>query len=164
MAGPPAPRRLSVLLAGSVLHSEGVGRRVDAAGIGPAAPAGVEGVDCRDLSWSQLEVEEVEVLGDPVWADGLWDGAAPVLDVPPENDLRWRFAVFGCEVDDGGVLEGTLWGLRICGAVDVDAADRRPGLRDDPVAGVGLPQIGLGEVRVHLDLVDSWDDVGAAHE
>ena len=47
-------------------------------------------------------------------------------------------------------------------AVEGDAADRRPRLGEDAVLGVGGLDVGLGEVGVHLDLVDRRDDASRA--
>src|SRR5690348_17339729 len=43
----------------------------DVLGLGTAAAAGVQTVDGRHLVGGELEVEDVEVLGDPVGAHGL---------------------------------------------------------------------------------------------
>jgi hypothetical protein len=57
------------------------------------------------------------------------------------------------------VLERVLDRARIGGAVPVDAAERGPRLRDDPVRGVEVAKRLLGEERVQLDLVDGRHDI-----
>ena len=54
-----------------------------------------------------------------------------------------------------------LTGLVAAGRVDEDAAERRRRLGEDAQLGVDLPESGLREVRVQLDLVDRRHDVGA---
>lgn len=49
-------------------------------------------------------------------------------------------------------------------AVEGDAADRRPRLREDPVLLAEGLDVGLGEVRVLLDLVDRGDDRGVVQQ
>src|SRR3954465_13580313 len=49
-------------------------------GVRAAAHALVQGVDRRDLLRAQREVEEVEVLGDPVRLDLLGDRAKAIFD------------------------------------------------------------------------------------
>jgi carbonic anhydrase/acetyltransferase-like protein (isoleucine patch superfamily) len=98
----------------------------------------------------ELEVEHVEVLGDPFGPYRLRDRGAAFLQVPADHHLRRGLAVGGGDRSDGRVVEGAGPGTAVAG----DAADRRPGLGEDAVAGVRGLHGRLGEVRVHLDLVD----------
>jgi hypothetical protein len=61
---------------------------VDVGGFGPAAYAGVERVDRGEFGVAQLEVEDVEVLGDALRAYGLWDCGSALLQVPAQHHLR----------------------------------------------------------------------------
>lgn len=59
------------------------------------------------------------------------------------------------------VLEG---GAGAVAAVAGDPADRGPGLGEDAVGAVGGLHVGLGEVGMHLDLVDCRGHVGPLQE
>src|SRR3954464_4568295 len=59
----------------------------DGVGLGPAAPAGFQAVEGGHLVGGELEVEDVDVLSDPLRLDGLGDDRAAVLDAPAEHDL-----------------------------------------------------------------------------
>ena len=67
------------------------------------------------------------------------------LDVPAQHHLGRRLAVAARRFGDHRVVEHAALG------------DRRPRLGGDPVLGVEGPQLVLGEVGVHLDLVDRRD-------
>src|SRR6187200_679756 len=129
-------------------------------GVGPAAHAGVQGIDRRDLLGLQREVEDPEVLRDAVRLDRLRDRTEPMLDVPAQDGLRRGLAVLGSELGDDRIGQRAA-GLIGAGHVDEDAAEWRPRLGNDAQLGVRLAQRGLREVRVQLDLVDRRHDVGA---
>src|SRR6185437_6660502 len=57
-----------------------------------AGLAVVEPVDRRDVGGLELEVEDLDVLADPLGRHRLREDDIPVLDVPAEDDLRDRFA------------------------------------------------------------------------
>src|SRR5690348_604897 len=59
----------------------------DAVGIGSAAHAGLERVDGGHLLGRQLEIEDIEVFGDPGRLDRLRDHRAALLRPPTEHDL-----------------------------------------------------------------------------
>src|ERR1700742_1807289 len=126
----------------------------DVTGLGAAAYAGVERVEGFEFAGGELEVEDGEVLGDPLGPHRLGDGAAAFLQVPADHDLGRSLAVGGGDRDDGGIVEGAFPAPAVAG----DAADRGPGLGEDPACGVGGQHGRLGEVRVHLDLVDRGND------
>src|SRR6478609_9110232 len=65
--------------------AEGLER--DVLGLGAAAPAGVEAGDGGELLGGELEVEDVEVLGDALGLGGLRDHRAAVLQAPAQHDL-----------------------------------------------------------------------------
>lgn len=100
-------------------------------------------------SWSAV-VEDVEVLRDPGRGDRLRDGLTALLQVPAQHDLRGRPGVCRRDLPDHRVLESAS-GCAV--SVEGDPADRRPRLGQDPLLGVDLEELGLPEVRVHLDLV-----------
>ena len=111
-------------------------------------------------SSGEVEVEDVEVLGDAVRLVRLRDGRAS-LQVPAQHDLG---GVLPCSLGDPAddrVLQGA--GV-LAVAVEGDAADRRPGLGQDAVLGVEGLHLGLLEVGVHLDLVDRRHDVGCLEQ
>src|SRR5947209_8225445 len=78
-AGPPAVSTWDV--------SERVRVWTVAAGL-----AAVEPVDRRDVGGLELEVENLDVLADPLGRHRLREDDVPVLDVPAKDDLRYRFA------------------------------------------------------------------------
>src|SRR5579863_6939750 len=71
----------------------------DVLGFGAAAHAGVEGREGGELVGGEFEVEYVEVLHDPLAANGLRDRTAAFMQVPADHDLCRGFAV---GVGDGG--------------------------------------------------------------
>lgn len=54
----------------------------------------IQAVQTRHILVGQGEVEDVDVLAAAAFANGLRNGYHPVLQIPTENDLRRRFAVF----------------------------------------------------------------------
>ena len=130
-------------------------------GLRPAAAAGVEPVDGGHLVGGELEVEDVEVLGDALGLGGLRDDRPSVLQAPAQHDLGGALAVRLGDLADHRVLEGA--GV-LAVAVEGDPADRRPGLREDAVLGAEGLDLRLDEVGVHLDLVDRRDDLGAVEQ
>ena len=103
----------------------------------------------------ELEVEDVEVLGDAVRLGRLRDDRAALLQVPAQHHLRRRLAVRLGDLADDRVLEGAAVAAV---AVEGDAADRRPRLGEDAVLGAERLDLALLEVGVHLDLVDRRHD------
>lgn len=75
-----------------------------------------------------FEVEDIEVLGDPLGPGGLRDRGVALLQVLAQHDLRGRLAVLTADFKECGVLEGTL----LPAAVGGDAADGRPRLGQMP--------------------------------
>ena len=63
-----------------------------------------------------------------------------MLHVPAKNDLRGCLAVLGGDVDDGRMLERILDGARVGRPVDVDTAERRPGLGGNSVHAMEIAQ------------------------
>jgi hypothetical protein len=104
----------------------------DAVGVRSAAHSGVERVDGCDLLAGELEVEDVEVLGDAGGLGRLRDRGAALLQVPAQHHLRGRLAVLARDLEQRRVVERAL----LATAVGGDAADGRPGLGDDAVLGV----------------------------
>src|ERR1700760_2594308 len=94
--GPELGARPSAELSTPKRHSstrdvrEGV--RVGAVAAGLAA---IEAVDRRDVGRLELEVEDLDVLADPLGRYRLREDDVPVLDVPAEDDLRHRLADAG---------------------------------------------------------------------
>ena len=123
----------------------------DCVWLGAAAAAGVEAVDRGELVGGQFEVEHVDVLCD---AAGVVDfGMTERPCCSPQRSITWAgvlpWAVAMSAIDR--VLEGAA-GATV--AVEGDAADRRPRLREDPAQGAELLHVSLLEVGVALDLVD----------
>src|SRR4051794_26447278 len=104
----------------------------DGLGLGAAAPPGVERVDRGELVASQLEVEDVDVLGDPPGLGRLRNDGATLLQMPAQHHLRRALAVRLGDLADNRVLQRAAV---IAVAVERDAADRRPRLRQDLMLG-----------------------------
>src|SRR4051812_19997746 len=118
--------RYSIVLGLRDRHAEGFQR--DRLGLRAAAAAGVQCVDLAELVAGQLEVEDVDVLGDAVRLGRLRDDRASVLDAPAEHHLGRGLAVrLGDLRDDGVPQRAGVLAL----AVEGDAADRRPRLGED---------------------------------
>src|SRR6478735_6320590 len=142
--------------AGSRLRNVAVeGFQGDGLGFGSATYTLIEGVDRRELVGGELEVEHVEVGSDALGVDRLRDRGASLLEVPTQHHLRRGLAVYGGDLADLRIVERRRAAVT---AIAGDATHRRPGLRQNPVLGVRLLRLGLGEVRVDLDLVDRGDD------
>src|SRR3954453_3806691 len=77
--------------------------QVDVGRLGAAADAGVECVDRREFVAAELEVENVEVLGDALGAHRLRDCRAALLDVPAQHHLRGCLSVRLADAEDGRV-------------------------------------------------------------
>src|SRR3954447_2159407 len=101
------------------LASEGLER--DGVGLRATAAAGIERVDRGHLVRGELEVEDVDVLGDAAGLGGLRDDRAPVLDAPAQHDLGGGLAVRRGDAADHSVLEGA--GV-LAIAIERDSADR----------------------------------------
>src|SRR3954462_12632113 len=111
--------RYSIALGLRDRPAEGLER--DRVGLRTAAAAGVERVDGGELVAGQLEVEDVDVLGDAVRLGRLGDDRAAVLQAPAQHDLGRCLAVGLGDLDDDRVLQGA--GV-LAVAVEGDAADR----------------------------------------
>src|SRR5947209_12355404 len=96
----------------------------------------------------QLEVEDVEIAGDPLGVTGPWDHDIAQLDAPPDQHLCGGATVLPGDGRDGGVVDQSA------------DCQRAVGLGDDIVPRVHRPELGLIEQRVQLDLVDRGGDVG----
>jgi MmyB-like transcription regulator ligand binding domain len=103
--------------------------------------------------WSGWGPPRTPVSSDPFGPDRLGDRGASFLQVPAEHHLSRGLAVARGDRGDDRVVEGAGPDPAVAG----DAADRRPGLGADAVDGVRGLHGRLGEVRVHLDLVDRGD-------
>src|SRR5919206_895607 len=160
---PPAPMTTTTcLLIGSGLRDVAPERLArDGVGLGAAALAGLQPVDGGHLVGVELEVEDVDVLGDALGLHGLGDDRAAVLGPPAEHDLGRRLAVRLRDAADHRILQRR--GVAAV-AVEGDAADRRPRLREDAVLLAEGLNVGLGEVGVLLDLVDGRDDRGVLEQ
>src|SRR3954447_5487212 len=130
-------------------------------GLRSTAPAGLEPVDRSDLVGRELEVDDVEVLRDPLRLGGLRDHRAALLDAPTQQHLRGRLAARLGDAGDDGILQGA--GV-LALAVEGDAADGGPGLVEDAVLAVEVLHLALLEVGVDLELVDPGHDVGAVEQ
>src|SRR6478609_6977635 len=65
-----------------------VGLEGDGVGLRPTSHSSLERIDRVDLLASELEVEDVEVLGDARGLDRLRNRGATLLQVPAEHHLR----------------------------------------------------------------------------
>jgi hypothetical protein len=104
----------------------------DAVRVRSAAHSGVERVDRGYLLARELEVEDVEVLGDAGGLGRLRDRGAGLLQVPAQHHLSGRLAVLARDLQQRRVLECALLAAPVGG----DAADGRPGMGQDAVLGV----------------------------
>ena len=77
----------------------------DGFGFGAAALLGVQGVDGRQLVGGELEVEDVDVLRDPVRLGRLRDDRAALLQVPAQHHLGGGLAVCLGDLLDDRVVE-----------------------------------------------------------
>jgi len=68
----------------------------------------VEGGNCLHFFSSQLEVENVDVLGETLWLRALWDCDAFALHSPAKADLSLGFIVFFGSVNDGFTKEARV--------------------------------------------------------
>jgi hypothetical protein len=91
---------------------------------------------CVISSADRLEVEDVDVLVQPLDRDRLREHHDPELDVPAQHHLRGRLAVGLGDRDDRRVVE------------DQALRDRAPGLGDDAAVRVLAAQAGLLQVGV----------------
>src|SRR5215204_4480642 len=131
----------------------------DAVGVRSAAHSGAERVDRGYLLAGELEVEDVEILGDAGGLGRLRDRGSALLQVPAQHHLSGRLAVLARDLTQRRVVECALLAAPVGG----DAPDGRPGLGKDAVLGVQTLQRGLLEVRVELDLVQGGTtDVSAS--
>ena len=119
---------------------------------GAAVLPAVEPGDRRVVVRRELEVEEREVLLDPLGRRGLREDDVPALDVPAQDDLGGRPAEPLGDVHDHRVVEHAALG------------DRRPRLGDDAVLAAVVVDLRVDQVRVQLDLVDRGDDVALGRE
>ena len=133
----------------------------DRVGLGSAAPTGVQAIDRGDLVGRQLEVEHVDVLCDAAGLGRLRDDRAAVLQTPTQHHLGRGLGVGVSDVCDDGVVEGAAVAAA---AIEGDAADRRPRLREDPALGAEVLHLALLEVGVALDLVDRRHHRGASEQ
>lgn len=121
-----------------------------------AAVAGlpaVQGVDRVDLRVREGEVEDVDVLTQPVLMDGLDDDTHTGLDEPAQDDLGDGFAVLPRDGDQNRILQnGTA------------LAQRRPGLQYGAVPGGDLAGVATLVVGVEAQLIDGGDHPVVAHE
>jgi hypothetical protein len=131
--------------------------RVIASGSGPPRWPVSRASIAGELVGRELEVEDVEVLRDPLWLRRLRDHRTAPLQVPAQHHLR-RGLVMGLgDATDHRVLQGA--GV-VTVAVEGDAADRGPGLGEDALLAVEGLHLRLGEVGVDLDLVHGRHDLG----
>lgn len=85
--------------------------------------------------------------------DALWQHDRTPLDAPAaEHDARVHVH-FLCDLVDQRVVDGP-------GLAGLVVAERRVGFQHDVVVVAVVEQVGLGEVRVGLDLVARGHDVG----
>ena len=100
-AAEPERRHVETLAELTVLRGSGLrdvaaeGLERDVFGLGPATAAGVQSVDRGHLVGGELEVEDVDVLGDPLGADRFRDDGPPVLEAPADcaGLLPWASAI-----------------------------------------------------------------------
>src|SRR3954471_7135854 len=111
--------------------------------IRPDAPRLGQRRQSGHLRVSQLDVEHVDVLRDPLLVRRLRDDDATELDVPAQHDLRGGLVVFLRDAGHDRIVEQP-----------VAAPERAPRLGDDAVPVVELARLLLREPRVQLDLVD----------
>src|SRR3954468_3002613 len=115
--------------------------------IRPDAPRLGQRRQSGHLRVSQLDVEHVDVLRDPLLARRLRDDDATELDVPAQHDLRGGLVVRLGDAGHDRVVEQP-----------VASPERAPRLGDDAVPVVELARLLLREPRVQLDLVDRRHD------
>src|SRR5689334_10723458 len=70
-----------------------IGLERDAVGLRSPTYAGLEGIDRRDLLARELEVEDIEVLGDALALDRLRNRGAAFLQMPAQHHLGGGLAV-----------------------------------------------------------------------
>jgi len=120
----------------------------------PAALVAIERIDRTDLFRRELEVEHIDVLGEPFVPARLWDRGHATLDVPTEDHLRSGLAILLGNSANDGIVERVVDGIRVGGPVALDAADRGPALGQHAVLRIGGPHAFLHEVGVQLHLVE----------
>ena len=115
----------------------------------PAAGlAFVECGQCLNFLIVDLEVEDLEVLPDTLRMHGFWEDHVAAFDVPAQHHLGRMYAEGLGDPDHHRVTEHRA------------ACDGRPALGDDVVFGAVGADLIVGEVRMHLDLIDRGDGLG----
>jgi hypothetical protein len=117
----------------------------------------------RDIVSGQSKVEDVDILGDPLGAEGLGNGHEPMIHVPTKHDLRRGLPVSRSKLKDSRVRERILHCAR-GGSVANAATEWRPRFGNDAEARVGLAHLALNEIRVQLNLVHRWAHFRPFHE
>src|SRR5207249_4240025 len=102
-----------------------------------------------DVTITQLEVIDEEVLPDAGRCHGLRDYRSTAREVPAQHDLRRGSPITARDSPDRGIIKQAP-----------ALAQRAPGLHLNPVLHAELTQLVSRESRVQLDLIDSWHDAG----
>lgn len=111
----------------------------------------------------ELEVEDVDVLGDAGALGGLGDDRAALLEPPAQQHLGGALAVRLGNAGDGRVRKDAPAVLAVA-RVEGDPSDGGPRLAEDVVLVVEVEHGALLEVRVDLQLVDRRDDGGGVKQ
>lgn len=114
-----------------------------------AFPA-IEGCHGGHVAICELEVEDIDVVGDVRRILGAWNDDISLLDMPTHNDLSRRFAILDSEVAHDGLVHD---------AAVAAPAERVPRLQCNVVLGEQLLQFSLREIRMALDLNEGWNDL-----
>ena len=119
----------------------------------PPRPAGpIEAIEPGHVLIADREVEQVEVLADPIPMRGLWDHDRLTLQRPPQQHLGGGPTDPAGDIEDGRIFE--------IGAPRQWAV----GLERDPLASAGRRQTPAILEGVELDLVDGRADGAAADQ
>src|SRR5262249_46895726 len=143
---PPTALRERVRLSARYVV-ERIGVRAVASGL-----ATVETVDLPHVARLELEVEDRDVLPNPLRCDRLRKHDVAVLDLPAQHDLGDRLAVAPGELEQNRIVQHPA------------LSDRRPRLRRDSMLEPVVDDFVVPEVRIELDLVHGRHDVRLSRE
>src|SRR6476659_8455590 len=125
---------------------------VECSWVGTQSSSVAERRDGRHVLLAQFEIEHDEVTHNSLGGHRLRDDYIAELDMPPNQCLRWRFAV--------GIRDGRDFWIAQQGALP----ERAPRLGCDAQLSVHFPQLLLLQKRMQLDLVDRGNDSRGVHQ
>ena len=99
----------------------------------PRTIARVDRIDCGDLGIRQREIDDVDVLGQPLTSHRLREHDVALIEVPAQHDLRRGLAMGSRRVRDSGDREQVVLAL----------SERTPGFDPDAASECPLDNLAL---------------------